>query len=123
MKDTNVNIFTNAKQSLLLKPKTTATQAFIYHNISDIENLIGFVGTSPKVAMDKGVMILSFGKMTIKDQSVIMRNAYGEVTKVLTLDEANDQYDISASSDFLPEHKNKIIDKPKIKRSPSKPKV
>jgi hypothetical protein len=113
-----VTPFTNAKQSLLLKPKTTTIQAFIYHGIEDLENLIGFVGVAPKVNIDKGQMVLSFGRTNIQNNSVIMRNAYGEVTKVLTLDEANAQYDIAASSEFLPEHKNKLVVKPKVSRKP-----
>jgi|WetSurMetagenome_2_1015567.scaffolds.fasta_scaffold1216976_1 hypothetical protein len=109
----NENLFTSSKQSLVIAPKTTKQQAFIYRSMADLENLILFVGNTPKIAIDKGKPILNYGKHTIKDDSVILRNSFGEVTTVLSMEEANAQYDIVAQSEFLPEHKNKVITKPK----------
>lgn len=108
----NENLFLNAKQSLVIKPKTVAIQAFNYTGIADLENLIGFVGSNPKVAMDKGVMILSFGKYTIKDKSIITRTPFGDVERTLTYAEAQELYDIAAQSEFKAEHKNKVVAKP-----------
>ena len=113
---TNENNFNTASQSLILKTKVTPEAAFNYKGIADLENLIGFIGTAPKVNVDKGKMVLSFGKYTINDNSVVLRNSYGEVTKVLSYEDANNIYDIAAQSEFKPEHKNKVIEK--IKKIP-----
>jgi hypothetical protein len=108
---TNVNIFETAKQSLVIQPKTQKEQAFVYRTIADLENLIGFVGTTPKVDIDKGKMVLTFKKHIIGDGSVVLRNSYGEVTRVMTFEEANKIYDVAAQSEFLQEHKNKVVAK------------
>jgi hypothetical protein len=117
---TNVNLFEVAKQSLVISPKTIKEQAFIYRSISDLENLIGFVGTTPKVDIDKGKMVLTFRKHIVTDNSLILRNAYGEVTNVMTLENANKIYDIVAQSEFLPEHKNKVVVKVKPEKKVKK---
>ena len=110
---TNENLFVTSKQSLVIKPKTIAKQAFNYKGIADLENLIGFVGTAPKVNMDLGKMVLSFGKQTIKDNSIVLRNSFGQVTDVLSYAQANELYDIAAQRDFVPTDKNKVEAKPK----------
>jgi hypothetical protein len=114
---TNENLFTSSKQSLVIKPKTVAIQAFNYHGIADLENLIGFVGTTPKVNVEKGTLVLSFGKKAIKDNSIILRNPFGEVDRVMTYAEANEMYEIAGQSDFKAEHKNKVQEKPKRTRT------
>jgi hypothetical protein len=108
----NENPFSVSKQSLVIKPKTIAKQAFNYKGIADLENLIGFVGTAPKVNMEAGKMVLSFGKQTIKDGSIVLRNSFGQVTDVLAYSQAAELYDIAAERDFKAEDKNKVTDKP-----------
>jgi hypothetical protein len=117
---TNENLFTTAKQYLIINPKTVSKQAFHYQSISDLENLIGFVGTEPKVKIVTGKMVVVFGKHEIKDKSIILRNSYGQVTDVLSYEQANELYDIKAQSEFKAEHKNKVIQKPVVKKSPKK---
>jgi hypothetical protein len=94
------NVFEVASQSLVLAPKTLKVQAFIYKGLTDLENLISFIGTAPKVNIEKGKMIISFGKSSVPDNSVILRTAYGEVLSVMTFDQAADKYDIAAQRDY-----------------------
>jgi hypothetical protein len=108
----NENIFTDAKQSLILRPKSIQVAAFKYNESADLMNLISFVGKEPKVKVDKGKMVLTFGKKDVKEGNIVLRNSYGEVTNVFTPAEANDKYEIVASSEFKPEHANKIAKKP-----------
>jgi hypothetical protein len=94
------NVFEVAAQSLVLAPKTVKVQAFIYRSISDLENLISFIGTAPKVNIDKGKMVISFGKAIVPDGSVVLRSAYGEVTQVMNFEQAANLYDIAAQRDY-----------------------
>jgi hypothetical protein len=113
---TNENPFTTAKQSLIINPKTVSKQAFHYQHLTDLENLIGFVGTEPKVKIVNGKMVIIFGKHEIKEGTIILRNSFGQVTDVLTYEQANDLYEIKAQSEFKAEHKNKVVQKPVIKK-------
>jgi hypothetical protein len=97
---TKENLFSTAKQTLVVAPKTNKEQVFIYKSIADLENLIKFIGTAPKVNIEKGKMLLSFGKMQVPDVSVVFRSAYGEVLNVLTFEAANEKYDIMAQREF-----------------------
>ena len=108
--------FDEANQSLILKAKVVPIEGFNYKSIADLENLIGFVGTEPKVkvAAGTGKLIIMFGKNEIKDNSVVFRNSYGEVVNVMSYDKAAEIFDIAAQSEFLPEHKNKVIEKVKV---------
>jgi len=108
----NENLFEKSKQSLVIRPKTVVTQAFHYTGIADLENLIGFVGSAPKVNVDKGNLVLSFGKYNIKENTIITRTPFGEVQRVMTPAEANELFEIAAESEFKPEHKNKVVTKP-----------
>jgi hypothetical protein len=94
------NLFEIAKQSLVLAPKTVKEQAFIYRTVADLENLIRFLGTSPKVVFEKGKLSYQFGKQVISDNSVITRNVYGNVVNCMTFAQANEKYDIAAQRDF-----------------------
>jgi hypothetical protein len=110
------NVFEVAQQSLILSPKTTKVQAFIYRSVNDLENLVRFLGVAPKVIFEKGKMTYQFGKILVPDNSIIMRDSYGTITRVLTYAEANDKYDIAAQRDFdiakdsqTPEVKAKVV--------------
>ena len=110
------NVFEVALQSLVLSPKTTKVQAFIYRSVNDLENLVRFLGVAPKVIFEKGKMTYQFGKILVPDNSVIMRDSYGTITRVLTFAEANDKYDIAAQREFdnakdsqTPEVKAKVV--------------
>lgn len=111
------NVFTEAKQSLILKSKVVPVQAFVYKDFSDLENLIKFVGSRPLI---NGDMSIQFKKTIVPKNSVVMRNQYGEVMSALTFDQANNLYEIAAQSEFKPEHVNKVIDKVKKTRTPKK---
>jgi hypothetical protein len=111
------NVFTEAKQSVILKTKVVPVQAFVYKDFSDLENLIKFVGSRPLI---NGDMSIQFKKTIVPKNSVVMRNQYGEVMSALTFDQANTLYVIAAQSEFKPEHVNKVIDKVKKSRTPKK---
>lgn len=101
--------FDNSKQAVIIRPRSTNTLAFIYHDFSDLKNLILFVGSKPQID-EEGK--LYFRKLQIPDNSVILRNAYGQVTEVLKFDTAAQRYEIVADSEFKPEHANKVETKP-----------
>jgi len=104
----NENPFLSAGQSLIIKPKTIAKQAFKYSGVSDLENLIKFVGSEPKVKMEQGKLHFTFGKKEVPDSSIVLRDAFGKVTDVLTMDEANELYEVAASREFDPKDANKV---------------
>ena len=109
------NPFSNAKQALILKPKTVSITAFNYRNSSDLKNLIDFVGSKPKVDVnDSGAIVFSYKKHQIKDNSIILRDSFGNVTRVMGYAEAAEIYDVSAQSDFKPEMK--VVPAPKVKK-------
>lgn len=105
---TTESIFDNAKQSLVLRPKSINVQAFIYSGYNDLKNLILFVGSKPTIDENGD---LWFKKTKVVANSVILRDAYGKLTEQLTFEAAAAKYEIVASSDFKPEHANKIIAK------------
>ena len=111
------NVFTEAKQSVILKSKVVPVQAFVYKDFNDLENLIKFVGSRPII---NGDMTIQFKKTIVPKNSVVMRNQYGEVINVLSFDQANTAYEIAAQSEFKPEHINKVIAKEVKKRAPKK---
>lgn len=108
-KKTEQNIFAEAKNCVALKPKSVAVTAFVYRDLSDLKNLILFVGNRPLINPDTS---LQFKKQTVKENSVVMRNAYGEVTEVLSYDDAANKYDIAAQHDFTAADANKVQEKP-----------
>jgi hypothetical protein len=112
----NENLFLTAKTTLVIKPKTIAIEAFNYKGFDDLKNLIDFVGSTPKIEIQLGQVVLSFRKHVVKPESIILRNAYGEVSRVMDYKEANAIYDIAAQSDFKPELKNKVQAKPEKKK-------
>lgn len=113
---TTANTFETANSMVILRPKTTPVVALIYKGFEDLEKLIGFVGSKPVLNTD---MSIQFKKTLVKPNSVIMRNSFGEVVKVMTLAEASEQYDIAASAVYnAPEHANKVQAKPIKERKP-----
>ena len=63
-------------------------------------------------------MIIIFGKVTIPDNSVIFRDSYGNVTKCLTFDAANDNYEIAAQREYKKEDNNLV--QAKVKKEKTK---
>jgi hypothetical protein len=108
--------FETAKQSLVINPKSVKVAAFVYRGMQDLENLIAFVGSSPKVSVEKGKIVLAFKKQIIADNRVILRNAYGEVTEVMTFEDAQRDFEIVAQREFAPEDRNKVVEKVKYIR-------
>lgn len=95
--------FSDSKQFLVLKPKTVAKAAFHYRNNADLENLIDFVGSKPKVDIgDKGELILMYRKRIIKDNTIILSDAFGNVSDILDYKSASEIYEVVAQSDTKP---------------------
>jgi len=104
-KSTPAIINADTRQSLALKPKVVVVQAFHYRGFKDLKNLIQFVGSRPIINEDAS---LQFKKVIIPDNSIVFRNEYGAVVRVMSYDEANKMYEIGAQSDWKPEHANKV---------------
>jgi hypothetical protein len=110
---TSAKSFASARQSVIIRPRTAEQQGFIYHNFSDLKNLVKFVGSKPSIDEEGN---LWFRKQMIPDNSVILRNSYGQVTDVLSFDKAEEQYTVVLDSEFKPEHANKVEKKePSVK--------
>ena len=101
-------IFSSSKQSLVIRPKSINQAAFHYEGFANVKNLILFVGSKPTIDEEGNIY---FRKMKILDDSIVLRDAQGKVTEVLTVDEAVAKYEIVAESDFKPEHANKVTPK------------
>jgi hypothetical protein len=102
--------FNTAKQCVVIRSKSPNTMGFVYHDFTDLKNLIQFVGTRPQIDEDGK---LYFRKTQVKENSLILRDASGRVTNVLSYEEAERTFEIVAESDFKPEHANKITLVPK----------
>ena len=102
--------FASLKQSIVIRPKSNNLQGFIYHDFSDLKNLVRFVGTKPQIDEEGN---LYFRKTMIPDNSVVLRDAYGRVEKVMSFEQADKDYEIVGQSDFKPEHANVVIAKEK----------
>jgi hypothetical protein len=111
---TKENVFEVAQQSLILSPKTVKKQAFIYRSVSDLENLVRFLGVAPKVIFEKGKMNYQFGKLIVPDNSVITRTVYGDIDLCMSLSEANEKYDIAAQREW--DNKDGQTVTPKVKK-------
>lgn len=85
---------------LVLKSKAPEVQAFVYENENDLAQLITFVGKKPVVDIENGKTIFMFKKQVIKNGSIVFRNEYGDVIKVLTIEEMENIYDVENTSDF-----------------------
>jgi hypothetical protein len=115
------NVFEVAKQSIIIAPKTVKVQAFIYKGVSDLENLVWFLGVTPKVLFEKGKMVYQFGKTIVPDNSIVMRNSFGEVTQVLNYADADKNYDLIAQREYdAAKDSQTPIAKPKKTRTPKK---
>lgn len=94
---------------LVLKPKAPEVQGFVYENEMDQANLIAFVGKRPVLDIENGKTVLFYRKSKIIPGSIVFRNEYGDVVKVLTIEEAEAIYDIENTFDFtLKAHANVV---------------
>jgi hypothetical protein len=104
------NLFSSSKQALVIKPKTTPQAAFNYRGFADLKNLISFVGSSPKIDISKSSEpVLTFKKHSLIDGCIVMRDSFGNVTKVMSYAEANELYEIAAQRDFEVKDSNKVV--------------
>ena len=104
--------FENAATIAILKPKTKPFETFNYKGFEDLEKLIRYIGSRPVLNSD---LSLQYKKHTIKPGCLVIRNAFGEVARVMTYDEAQVQYDITASAPFVADR-----DTAKVEAKPAK---
>lgn len=110
------NPFEKVNTMTILKPKTTPIETFVYRGFDDLEKLIKYIGNRPTLNPD---LSLQFKKAVVKPNSVITRNAFGEVSQVMTFEEAATRYDIAATTEFQPDRDtNKVQAKPVKERKP-----
>jgi hypothetical protein len=88
--------FENCKSNVILKVKVIPKPAFVYRTSNDLENLIKFVGSDPKVKIESGKLVMYYGKFVIKDNTVILLSEVGKVSQILNLVEADNLYEIAA---------------------------
>jgi hypothetical protein len=103
---------------LVASPKTTTETVFVYKSLSDLENLIAFVGSAPQVKVEKGVMILNYKKHEIKPNTVVFRNSFGEVVHTLPAEKFAENYEIRKEVEFSKDYINKVAVKPVKERKP-----
>ena len=112
------NPFEKVNTMTILKPKTTPIETFVYRGFDDLEKLIKYIGSRPTLNPD---LSLQFKKAVVKPNSVLTRNAFGEVAQVMTFEEAAAKYDIAATTEFQPERDtNKVQAKPVKERKSKK---
>lgn len=100
---------------VVIRPKTVQMVGFVYESISDLTNLIKFVGKSPLILTD---MTLMFKKVAVKEPCVVFANSFGEVTNVLPPEKIEENFEVVKNLKFAPEYENKVVEKksPKAKR-------
>ena len=104
---------------LNLKPKAPEVLGFVYENATDLADLIAFVGKKPVVDVENGKTIFMFRKHIIKDGSVVFRNEYGDVVKVMSIEEMETVYDVENTFDFSGKVHTNVV-KVKVKKETSK---
>lgn len=103
---------------LNLRPKAPEVLTFVYENESDLGNLIAFVGKKPVVDIEAGKPVFMYRKHKIKNGSVVFRNEYGDVTKVMTLAEMEEIYEVENTFDYTGKaHANVVKAKEKKAKS------
>lgn len=107
--------FDEAKQIITVRPFAIMQAGFIYRGFSDLKNLLAFVGSKPTIDENSQ---LWFGEFMIAENSVILRDAQGHVTKVLNFEAAAGALELVTSEEFKPEHANVIV--PKVKAEGAK---
>jgi hypothetical protein len=93
--------FSDAKQIIVIRPKSVVENvAFHYADFSDVKKLIQFVGSKPTIDENAAIW---FGKFLIPDDSLVVRDSFGRVSTVLTMEQAETKYNVVASHDFKTE--------------------
>lgn len=100
---------------LVLKPKSPEVQAFVYENENDLAHLISFVGKKPTVDIENGKPIFMFRKQVIKNGSIVFRNQFGDVVKVLTIEEMENIYDVENTYDFTAKAHGNVVKAKEVK--------
>lgn len=93
---------------IVIKPKTQTYTCFVYGSVSDLENLIRFVGKSPAIGFESGKMVVSYKKTKITEGSVIFRDAVGNVTNVQPIDKVKENYELVSVNVFSDEFVNNV---------------
>lgn len=94
---------------IVLRPKTIQLTGFVYNGLTDLANLIKFVGKTPQINAD---MSLNFKKQVVTENTVVFVNQFGDVINVIPVEKVQENFEVVKSLKFTPEHENKVIEKP-----------
>jgi hypothetical protein len=89
--------FTNCGVNVILKPKVISKAAFVYRSINDLKQLIEFVKSEPKPKFNEGKLTLTYSKIDLFDNCVVLLSEVGKVSEIITLSAAADRFEIKAS--------------------------
>ncbi|HUS49611.1 MAG TPA: hypothetical protein VMZ91_05565 [Candidatus Paceibacterota bacterium] len=98
---------------VVISPKVSEKVMFNYSSISDLPDLIKFVGKPPVIHPD---LSLHFRKAVVKEGDYIESNVYGEVVNVLSEEIISKSFVLKARKPFSSEYANKVIEKPARKK-------
>ena len=94
---------------VVISPKVSDKVMFHYRDISDLPDLIRFVGKPPVIHQD---LSIHFRKTQVKEGDYVEVNQYGEIVTVLSAEIINKSFVLKARKPFSGEYANKVIDKP-----------
>lgn len=100
---------------LVLKPKAPEVQVFVYENENDLAQLISFVGKKPTVDVENGKPIFMFRKQVIKNGSIVFRNEFGDVVRVLSIEEMESLYDVENTYDYTIKAHGNVVKAKEVK--------
>jgi len=96
---------------VILRPKTIQLTGFVYNGLTDLADLIKFVGKTPQINAN---LTLNFKKQVVAENCIVFRNEYGEVTNVLPVEKVGDNFDVVKSLNFAPEHELTPVERVKV---------
>ena len=90
--------FSTAKQVVAIRPLSQSTKVgFLFTDFSDLKKLVLFVGKKPQIDENGD---LFYKKFKITNNSLIIRDSFGNVTEVLELEKAAEHYEVLESHSF-----------------------
>jgi hypothetical protein len=96
----------------IIIPKSKPEICFNYSGTEDLENLISFAGIKPTLDFEKGKLIPKFKKLSIPENSYVLRSGTGEL-RILSESDLNGLFEVQAVSDYKKEYSQVIIAQPK----------
>jgi len=95
---------------MIIAPVVSEKVVFHYRDMSDLKNLIAFVGRNP-IILDN--MNLKFKKVEVCEGDYLVVNKFGEVTEKLTEEQMQAGYELKHVLEYSEKFKNKVEEKTK----------